>query len=203
MITNWDLVSHIDTKTGNQRFSLLIDGTENDARLIAKKLAGFVKDPVPADAPFVYSFGLPDNLDETTQDKIRTATREGVELTNKVNQFVPGGVLGDPLFNGNYQKDGKDFPTFLMEQGTQAALNTQKSTAAQAIGHKELFPYFRGEKSLDECIEHLKMQTRRYAKRQMTWFTKMPQIQWIYMDEEENPLTAACQRIKDFLGYEK
>ncbi len=85
----------------------------------------------------------------------------------------------------------------------EAALNTQKSTAAQAIGHKELFPYFRGEKSLDECIEHLKMQTRRYAKRQMTWFTKMPQIQWIYMDEEANPLTAACQRIKDFLGYEK
>lgn len=43
-------------------------------------------------------------------------------------------------------------------------------TAAQAIGCKELAPCFRGERSLAEAAERLKMETRRYAKRQMSWF---------------------------------
>ena len=38
-------------------------------------------------------------------------------------------------------------------------------TCMQAIGYKEFFPYFRGEKSLNECIEKLKQETRKYAKR--------------------------------------
>lgn len=47
-----------------------------------------------------------------------------------------------------------------------------RPTAAQAIGCKELYPYFRGERSLDECIEELKLRTRQYAKRQLTWFRR-------------------------------
>ena len=43
-----------------------------------------------------------------------------------------------------------------------------RPTAAQAIGCKELYPYFRGEKSLEECVEELKLRTRQYAKRQLT-----------------------------------
>ncbi len=44
--------------------------------------------------------------------------------------------------------------------------------AGQAIGHKELYPYFDGEISFDEAIENLKTATRRYAKRQITWFSR-------------------------------
>ena len=69
-------------------------------------------------------------------------------------------------------------------------------TSAQAIGHKEFFPYFEGKASLDECIEHLKMQTRRYAKRQLTWFNKNQNINWIYMDEEQDPINRALEIIK-------
>lgn len=72
-------------------------------------------------------------------------------------------------------------------------------TAAQAIGHKELFSYFSGEKSLDEAVEHLKMQTRRYAKRQITWFKKMQNVSWIYMDEEYDPISSAADLISNFL----
>lgn len=56
-------------------------------------------------------------------------------------------------------------------------------TAVQAIGYKELRPYFDNEIILDECIENLKMQTRRYAKRQLTWFRRYTDIRWIYIDE--------------------
>ncbi len=55
--------------------------------------------------------------------------------------------------------------------------------AVQAIGHKEFFDYFKGEISLDEAVEKLKRSTRRYAKRQLTWFNKDLRINWIYKDE--------------------
>lgn len=42
--------------------------------------------------------------------------------------------------------------------------------ALKAIGYKEFFPYFRGEMSLEACVEKLKQNTRNYAKRQLTWF---------------------------------
>lgn len=52
-------------------------------------------------------------------------------------------------------------------------------TAAQAIGYKELFPFFTGEKELEECVDSLKRETRKYAKRQMTWFRRDDRIHWI------------------------
>lgn len=60
------------------------------------------------------------------------------------------------------------------------------TTASQAIGYKELSPYFKGEKSLEECTESLKRETRRYAKRQLTWFRRNENINWIYPDDYEN-----------------
>ncbi len=56
-------------------------------------------------------------------------------------------------------------------------------TACQAIGHKELAPYFSGKKSLEECLKHLKQQTRRYAKRQLTWFRRDERIHWVFSDD--------------------
>jgi len=47
------------------------------------------------------------------------------------------------------------------------------STAAQAIGYKELEPYFLGQCALEEAVEGLKRETRRYAKRQLSWFRRM------------------------------
>lgn len=55
-------------------------------------------------------------------------------------------------------------------------------TALGAIGYKELRPYLENEKSFDECIENLKQATRRYAKRQLTWFMRDPSIHWFDID---------------------
>ena len=57
-------------------------------------------------------------------------------------------------------------------------------TAAQAIGYKELLGYIRGEKSYGEAVEDLKRATRRYAKRQMTWFSAHGDVSWIDADEK-------------------
>lgn len=68
--------------------------------------------------------------------------------------------------------------------------------AVQAIGHKEFFDYFKEQISLEEAIENLKRSTRRYAKRQLTWFNKDERINWIYKDETENAVDAAIKFIK-------
>lgn len=57
-------------------------------------------------------------------------------------------------------------------------------TAAQAIGYKELFPYLEGRASLEECIDELKRATRRYAKRQITWFSGKDYANKVFVDDE-------------------
>ncbi len=57
------------------------------------------------------------------------------------------------------------------------------STSAQAIGYKELRPYIDGEIPFDEAVENLKRATRRYAKRQLTWFRRNERINWLYIDK--------------------
>lgn len=70
------------------------------------------------------------------------------------------------------------------------------SAAAQAIGHKELHAFLNGGKSLDEAVEDLKRETRRYAKRQLTWFRRNENINWIYADECESTVSAAMEIIE-------
>lgn len=58
----------------------------------------------------------------------------------------------------------------------------KNATAAQAIGYKELLTYLNGEKTLIDAIEDLKIATRRYAKRQLTWFNSHGDVFWITAD---------------------
>lgn len=78
----------------------------------------------------------------------------------------------------------------LLEEAKQFFKRCQESqnipTAAQAIGYKELFPYFRGEISLEEAVEAVKRESRRYAKRQITWFKREEQVEFLYVDDYPN-----------------
>lgn len=70
-----------------------------------------------------------------------------------------------------------------LENEARQMLGKQGLTARQAIGHKELQPYIDGNITLDEAAENLKRETRRYAKRQLTWFRRNENINWLYADE--------------------
>ena len=74
-------------------------------------------------------------------------------------------------------------------------------TASQAIGCKELKPFIDGKKSLDECVEKLKQETRRYAKRQITWFKRNKEINWYYPDEQNYDIivNSCISLIENFL----
>ena len=70
----------------------------------------------------------------------------------------------------------------LVEEARQFFAQNKSGTAAQAIGIKELLPYFNGEGSLSDCVDRIKRETRRYAKRQMTWFRRDERIMWLNVD---------------------
>ncbi len=74
----------------------------------------------------------------------------------------------------------------LLDEAKEFYNTDRDTTACQAIGYKELAPYFNGEKTLEECLESLKIETRHYAKRQLTWFRKNENINWVYPDDYEN-----------------
>ena len=59
---------------------------------------------------------------------------------------------------------------------------TADCTSMKGLGYRELFPYFRGEISKEEAIEKIKTDTRHFAKRQFTWYRKMPYIHWYDVD---------------------
>jgi len=71
----------------------------------------------------------------------------------------------------------------LWEEARRAYEKGGAATAAQAIGHKELFPHFAGEKSRSECLAALAQATRHYAKRQRTWFYKNEAVHWFYRED--------------------
>lgn len=69
-------------------------------------------------------------------------------------------------------------------------------TAAQAIGYKELLTYFNGTRELNDAVEDLKMATRRYAKRQMTWFSSHGEVHWLIADARTlSELTDEAKRL--------
>lgn len=73
--------------------------------------------------------------------------------------------------------------TGLVEEAKSVYENLNLSTAHQAIGYKELIPYFENSCELVECVDRIKQETRRYAKRQLTWFRRIDGIEWVYADK--------------------
>lgn len=66
----------------------------------------------------------------------------------------------------------------LLEEALWLKANFPTSQACQAIGYKELFPYFEGQTSLTDSVELIKRNSRRYAKRQLTWFRNRMDVQF-------------------------
>ena len=70
----------------------------------------------------------------------------------------------------------------LVEEAKRFFALPDAGTIRQAIGYKELKPYLDNEMSLKDALSNLKMETRRYAKRQLTWFRRYASIHWLFID---------------------
>lgn len=77
--------------------------------------------------------------------------------------------------------------------------NIKNVQSVSAIGYKELYLYFNGEVSLEESIELIKRNTRRYAKRQFTWFRNKMDVKWFNVDVDNFQKTideVECEIVK-------
>ena len=88
----------------------------------------------------------------------------------------------------------------ILEEARVAFETRGSATSVQAIGHKEFFPFFEGKESLDEALETLKRETRRYAKRQLTWFGRDSRVCWINIDKTDDVLSETL-KILERNGY--
>ncbi len=73
--------------------------------------------------------------------------------------------------------------------------NEGKVTSFQAIGYKEFLKYFEGEISFDDAIASIKQESRRYAKRQVTWFKRTNGLKWIDVERDINEV------LEDIINY--
>ncbi len=74
----------------------------------------------------------------------------------------------------------------------------EKCTAMQAIGYKEFVAALQGEISLEEAIAQVQQSSRHYAKRQLTWFRRNPNMHWLVRQENTEILSLARQVLREF-----
>ena len=101
--------------------------------------------------------------------------REREELYNRINQRVDQ-MMADGLL---------DEAKSLIDKRNTNALNT--------VGYKELFDYLDGRWSLDEAVERIKGNTRRYARKQLTWYKRDADMRWFHPDNIEEILNYLSQ----------
>lgn len=83
---------------------------------------------------------------------------------------------------------------------------SEELPSMKAIGYKEFFPYFRGQQSLEDCVEKLKQNTRNYAKRQLTWFRNQANPIFIEVDQlhfDSQAITRAMMQHLNKLHFPK
>ena len=73
-----------------------------------------------------------------------------------------------------------------LEEEVRSLLPYRKLNALQTVGYNEFFQYFDGIISFENCVEQIKMNTRRFAKRQLAWLRREDNMIWIYLDKEKD-----------------
>ena len=117
----------------------------------------------------------------------------GINYSDRENLYSRINLRVDLMLEAGLLEEAKEF----------FKLNPSK-TAFNAIGYKELKPFIDGDLSFEDCVENLKRETRRYAKRQITWFKRNKNINWVYADTQtkEEMLNSVDDLIREFLGGE-
>ncbi len=132
---------------------------------------------------------------KTNQNEESKKGENPYETLYFVLEFKDRAVLYDRID----KRVDKMFEDGLLKEAEEA-LKKNGQTSVQAIGPKELIPYFRGELSLEEAGENIKKQTRHYAKRQITWFKRRQGAVFLEADEQNEMLKKAIKISREFLN---
>jgi tRNA dimethylallyltransferase len=125
---------------------------------------------------------------ELTGQKISVLKAESHKIESPYNSVIIGLGFNDrqKLYDRINKRVDIMVSAGLEEEARAVFEQGGMKTANNAIGYKELIPYFENRSSFEECIDKIKQETRRYAKRQLTWFRKNAEINWVMVDEFDN-----------------
>jgi tRNA dimethylallyltransferase len=109
-------------------------------------------------------------------------TRTPEDLRQRIDVRV------DEMFRRGLVEETRD----LLRQGL-----AESRTASQALGYRQVIEYHRGERPFKETVELVKVRTRQFAKRQMTWFRRQMPLQWVQLGPTDTPETIANSLLKN------
>ena len=110
-------------------------------------------------------------------------TRSSSDLHARINARV------DAMFRRGLVDETRE----LLKRGL-----AENKTAMQAIGYRQVVEHLRGERSLAETIELVKIRTRQFARRQLTWFRAQKNLEWIELQPDES-LEHCVQKIREMI----
>ncbi|OFN93065.1 tRNA (adenosine(37)-N6)-dimethylallyltransferase MiaA [Streptococcus sp. HMSC057G03] len=129
----------------------------------------------------------------------------GQDLANEETDYDPYLICLDDERSLIYERINRRVDRMLEEGLLDEARwlydNHPEAQAAKGIGYKELFPYFKGEQSLEEATEILKRNTRRFAKRQLTWFRNRMEVKF-YAISAPHFKEQVLADVKEFLQHD-
>lgn len=103
--------------------------------------------------------------------------RDRKVLYNRINQRV------DEMFNEG------------LEQEARILFSYRQLNSLNTVGYRELFEYFDGKMTLEEAKERIKANSRKYARKQLTWFRRDPEITWFTPDMKDDIIAFADQQL--------
>jgi len=107
----------------------------------------------------------------------------------------------EELYRRINQRVDMMFEQGLLEEARGIFTQYPSNTARQAIGYKELFAYFEGQISLDEARENIARESRRYAKRQISWLARDGQVFFLNAADLDNLYKNAWRLVRDFVIF--
>ena len=130
---------------------------------------------------------------------------------NKETQSIPNKY--HPIYLGFAFRDREDMKKLIdlrvdrmVEEGLVGEIEAllasgvrADTTALQAIGYKEFLSAMKGERTIEEAVEEVKLRSRQYAKRQLTWLRRNGDIHW-FLWEKERDFAAALQNATEILA---
>ncbi|MEG0284769.1 MAG: tRNA (adenosine(37)-N6)-dimethylallyltransferase MiaA [Vagococcus sp.] len=129
--------------------------------------------------------------------------QEGIDLKDLSNSPFDVKLIGletnrELLYERiNYRVD------LMMEQGllkeAEYVFSLGDTQGSQGIGYKEFFPYFRGDMPLETCVEKVKQNSRKYAKRQLTWFKNRMDVEWFDLVQEPSVIEEIETSVREWL----
>jgi len=125
----------------------------------------------------------PDSASRDPESRFLCLTRPSFDLHARINARV------DAMFQRGLVAETRD----LLQRGLM-----ENKTAMQAIGYRQVVEHLRGERSLPETIELVKIRTRQFAKRQLTWFRAQKNLAWMELKPDESAENIAVSLCRQF-----